>query len=133
MSFTNDDYAIAWVSALKDEFAVAKALLDDQHDDLPLVLGDQNVYILGRMGKHNIVVAALPDGTKGNVSAANVATSLLRSFPNIRFGLMVGIGGAAPCGGQIRLGDVVVSLPEGQHGKSVCLQEYNGLAFRWCH
>ncbi|UKZ46067.1 hypothetical protein TrVGV298_000264 [Trichoderma virens] len=42
---------------------------------------------------------------------------MMRSFPNIRFGLMVGIGGGAPAKpsnnprDDIRLGDVVVSCP----------------------
>ncbi|KID82995.1 tetratricopeptide repeat domain protein [Metarhizium guizhouense ARSEF 977] len=47
---------------------------------------------------------------------------LLHHFPNIRFGLMVGIGGGAPAtpsddpNKDIRLGDVVVSHSEGNHG-----------------
>jgi hypothetical protein len=41
----------------------------------------------------------------------------LRSFPLIRFGLMVGIAGGAPTDSHdIRLGDVVVSLPIGRTG-----------------
>jgi len=40
-----------------------------------------------------------------------------RSFPAIRFGLMVGIGGGAPSAQHyIRLGDVVVSSPTGRTG-----------------
>ncbi len=42
---------------------------------------------------------------------------MLRSFPSIRFGLMVGIGGGAPSlKHDIRLGDVVVSSPVGRTG-----------------
>jgi hypothetical protein len=46
-----------------------------------------------------------------------VAKDMLRSFPAIRFGLTVGIGGGAPSGKHdIRLGDVIVSSPVGRTG-----------------
>lgn len=55
----------------------------------------------------------LPSGEYGTASAAGVARDMLHSFPNIRIGLMVGIGGGAPTSKHdIRLGDVVVSKPE---------------------
>ncbi|WZH50419.1 hypothetical protein QYS62_011663 [Fusarium acuminatum] len=42
---------------------------------------------------------------------------MVRSFPSLRFALMVGIGGGAPTPeGDIRLGDVVVSVPKGKIG-----------------
>lgn len=69
------------------------------------------------MGKHNVVLAALPDTEYGEASAAAVARDMLSSFPNIRIGLMVGIGGGAPSPKHdIRLGDVVVSSPSGGYG-----------------
>ncbi|KAI0147306.1 hypothetical protein GGR57DRAFT_493877 [Xylariaceae sp. FL1272] len=69
-------------------------------------------YTLGRIGKHNIVIATLPHWQYGLVSAASVARDMIRSFPNVRIGLMVGIGGGAPSPRHdIRLGDVVVSSP----------------------
>lgn len=53
----------------------------------------------------------------GVVRAAVAASNMLSSFPNVRFGLMVGIGGGIPSEGfDIRLGDVVVSKPTGEHG-----------------
>ncbi|KAL5600475.1 hypothetical protein FOVSG1_008287 [Fusarium oxysporum f. sp. vasinfectum] len=65
-----------------------------------------------------VVVAVLPNGQYGTASAATVAKDMIRSFRNIRFGLMVGIGGGAPTKQHdIRLGDVVVSSPtSGQSG-----------------
>ncbi|KAF2189338.1 hypothetical protein K469DRAFT_701979 [Zopfia rhizophila CBS 207.26] len=52
----------------------------------------------------------------GNNSAATVAKDMLRSFP-IKIGLMVGVGGGVWSKKvDIRLGDVVVSQPEGTHG-----------------
>jgi nucleoside phosphorylase len=64
-----------------------------------------------------VVIACLPKGKYGLTSAASVATDMLRSFPSIRFGMMVGIGGGAPSQKHdIRLGDVVVSSPVGRTG-----------------
>lgn len=51
------------------------------------------MYTLGRVGRHNVVMAVLPKGEYGTTTAAAVAKDMLHSFPNIRIGLMVGIGG----------------------------------------
>ncbi|KAK7992881.1 hypothetical protein PG996_012095 [Apiospora saccharicola] len=78
---------------------------------------DNNSYTLGRMGKHNVVIAVLPDGEYGTASAATVARDMLHSFPNVRLGLMVGIGGGAPSEKHdLRLGDIVVSAPRDGRG-----------------
>lgn len=78
---------------------------------------DQNTYILGSIGEHNIVVASLPSGAYGNTSAATVGMQLLSSFQAIRLGSMVGIGGGVPSGNaDIRLGDIVVSQPTDTSG-----------------
>jgi hypothetical protein len=55
-----------------------------------------NLYTLGRIGEHNVVIACLPAGQIGNNSAAAVAMQMKLAFPSIRFGLMVGIGGGVP-------------------------------------
>ena len=119
----------------------AVAMLDEEH---PMLLAadpqDTNVYLFGRIGDHNVVIACLPAETTGKVSAATVAKDMVRSFKAIRIGLMVGIGGGAPYYGvgyskdgedgalqdedseegdlediqDIRLGDVVIGL----HSKS---------------
>jgi nucleoside phosphorylase len=58
------------------------------------------------------VIACLLKGKYGLTSAASVAKDMLRSFPSVRFGLMVGIAGGAPSKKHdIRLRDVVMSLP----------------------
>ncbi|KAL2801577.1 nucleoside phosphorylase domain-containing protein [Aspergillus granulosus] len=62
-------------------------------------------------------IAILPGGEYGITSAAGVARHMLHSFPNIRVGLMVGIGGGAPSTKHdIRLGDIVVSYPHNGKG-----------------
>ncbi|CAH0043359.1 unnamed protein product [Clonostachys solani] len=105
---THDDYDVAWICALYLEMAAARAMLDVTHDDLPMHLSDSNCYILGSIERHNVVIACLPDGQYGTNNAANVAANLLRTFPSVRVGLMVGIGGGVPTKADIRLGDVVV-------------------------
>ncbi|KAK6539142.1 hypothetical protein TWF694_009386 [Orbilia ellipsospora] len=42
---------------------------------------------------HNVVIGFLPEGQRSTVSAAAVAKDMVRSFPNLRSVLMVGIGG----------------------------------------
>ncbi|KAH7190158.1 hypothetical protein DER44DRAFT_844823 [Fusarium oxysporum] len=104
-------YTVGWICAVTTEFVAARAFFDEKHDQLETIAdNDNNNYALGKIGKHNIVMAVLPKSEYGTTSAATVARDMLRSFPNIRFGLMVGIGGGAPSAKHdIRLGDVVVS------------------------
>lgn len=57
-------------------------------------------------------MAVLPDGEYGVGSAASVVTNMLNSFPNIRVGLMIGIGGGVQTSkNDIRLSDVMMSSP----------------------
>ncbi|ETS84912.1 hypothetical protein PFICI_02937 [Pestalotiopsis fici W106-1] len=106
-------YTVAWICAIGTELVAAKQFLDQTHDDADqLPNHDDNTYVLGNIARHNIVIAALPQGQYGLVSAAIVARDMVRSFPNLRFALMVGIGGGAPSKRHdIRLGDIVVSSP----------------------
>ncbi|KAN0070700.1 hypothetical protein V8E54_010865 [Elaphomyces granulatus] len=109
---SHEDYTVAWICALPLEAAGAKAMLDNIHPQLSQPPGDDNTYTLGEISGHNIVVACLPSGMYGVVSAATVAAHMRITFPYIRFGLMVGIGGGVPSTkNDIRLGDVVVSKP----------------------
>jgi len=111
-----EDYSVGWVSALPIELAAAQLMLDEEHQNLDLNLNDTNVYTLGRIGDHNVVIVCLPTGQTGNNSAAAVVMQMKSTFPSIRFGLMVGIGGGVPNEADIRLGDVVVSEPCNGHG-----------------
>ncbi|KAL4868300.1 hypothetical protein BDV12DRAFT_169749 [Aspergillus spectabilis] len=114
-TFSYRVYTVGWICALSIEMAAAQAMLDEVHADLPARRFDDNTYILGRIGSHNIVITCLPTGRYGAISAATVATRMLSTFQSIRFGLMVGIGGGAPSR-DIRLGDVVIGKPTGQSG-----------------
>ncbi|RDW79286.1 uncharacterized protein DSM5745_06138 [Aspergillus mulundensis] len=112
----HQDYTVGWICALPEELAAAQALLDDLHSPLPQDPSDLNNYTLGRMGAHNVVMACLPSGVMGTVSAARVANNMRSTFRWLRFGLMVGIGGGVPGEKDIRLGDVVVGEPNGPYG-----------------
>ena len=94
-------------------------MLDEEHEDLPQSANDTNLYTLGRIGQHNVVVACLPAVLAGTYSAAALAIQMKSTFGSIRFGLMVGVGGGVPSTNStkdIRLGDVVVSRPCNKHG-----------------
>lgn len=113
------EYTVGWICAICTEYTAAQAALDEEHERPDYITpSDHNDYTVGRIGGHNVVIAVLPYGEYGTDSAALVARDMLHSFANIKLGLMVGVGGGAPserC--DIRLGDVVVSVPrDGQSG-----------------
>ncbi|KAH8658346.1 nucleoside phosphorylase domain-containing protein, partial [Xylariales sp. PMI_506] len=114
-----NDYTVGWICAVKTEYVAARAFLDEEHEapdhQSP---SDNNAYTLGKVGKHNVVIATLPMGQYGTTAAATVARDMLHSFPKVRIGFMVGIGGGAPSAKyDIRLGDIVVGTPhEGKGG-----------------
>ncbi|KAH8807412.1 hypothetical protein F5884DRAFT_856993 [Xylogone sp. PMI_703] len=111
--YSNDQYTIGWISALGEELSVAMAMLDEEHGRPQAIpRDDTNTYHLGRIGEHNIVMACLSGGQMGTGPAAIVAENMRRTFKNIRFALLVGIGGGVPDKKKdVRLGDVVVSHP----------------------
>ncbi|KAK7731268.1 hypothetical protein SLS57_001204 [Botryosphaeria dothidea] len=124
------EYTVGWICAIPTEQVAARQFLDEEHKP-PTVQSttDNNSYILGKIGGHNVVIAVLPMGEYGTISAASVARDMLHTFSNIRFGLMVGIGGGAPSKEHdIRLGDVVVSCSG--NGKGGVLQYDYGKAIQ---
>jgi nucleoside phosphorylase len=111
------DYTVGWVCALPIELAAATAILDEKHQSLPHNDDDPSLYTLGRIGKHNVVLASLPSGQMGTNSTAVVGTRMQLKFPSIHIGLMVGIGGGVPSArADVRLGDVVISQPQSGYG-----------------
>jgi nucleoside phosphorylase len=114
-----DAFQIGWICALPIEAAAAAEMLDEHFGILEEQdAADSNTYTLGRIGKHYVVVACLPGGQYGTTSATTVANNMLRTFSkSLRIGLMVGIGGGIPSAAHdIRLGDVVISCPQGTCG-----------------
>lgn len=111
---SRDEFAIAIICALTLEAEAVEELFDKTYDRLGehyrKLPGDDNAYINGRIGSHNVVVCYMPGMGKG--SAASVASSLKISYKRIEMALVVGICGGAPypsSGGEIFLGDVIIS------------------------
>ncbi|KAI1866483.1 hypothetical protein JX265_007784 [Neoarthrinium moseri] len=122
-------YVVGWICALHIEALAATALLDEQHPGPKSVSeNDDNSYILGHIGNLNIVIATMPVNEYGTSSAAASARDMLHSFPNVRIGLMVGIGGGVPTRHDVRLGDIVISEPG--HGHAGVLQYDFGKALQ---
>lgn len=115
-TLSNGDFTTGWICALEIEDIGAQEMLDEEFDDFvprqdP---SDWNTYKCGRIGEHMLVIARLPE--YGTDRAAQCATHMCHTFPYIRIALMVGTGGGIPSKAHdIRLGDVVVSKPLGQH------------------
>ncbi|KAK1837902.1 NB-ARC and TPR domain protein, partial [Colletotrichum chrysophilum] len=124
---SRDDYKVAWICPLEVEQIAAMEMLDEEHPAPPKPPADHNVYSLGSINGHNVVIAGLHQ--PGNCPAATVVAQMRMTFPNLRFGLLVGIGGGVPVqtdNGMIRLGHVIVSKPAGGH--SGALQYDHGKA-----
>ncbi|GFF94653.1 hypothetical protein IFM60648_10472 [Aspergillus lentulus] len=113
---TVDDYTVAWICALPLEATAARVMLDKTHGPSPRMT-DTNAYDFGELNGHCIVIAYLPDGVYGTVSATTIASRMRLTFPRLQFALMVGIGGGVPSKSHdIQLGDVVVGKPGKKHG-----------------
>ncbi|KAH7239941.1 uncharacterized protein BKA55DRAFT_542540 [Fusarium redolens] len=115
------DYKIAWIAPLEIEAKAALYLLDERHRGrFPVDRGDDYVFQAGVMGGHNVIIATLPAGQEyGTGSAAALAGQVKKFFPNLWFGLLVGVAAGLPDlsrnpARDIRLGDVLVGLPVGE-------------------
>lgn len=115
-------YTVGWIAALPKELTAAMGILDERHSkpkDFKKSSSDTNSFQWGRIGGHNVDLALLPTGVSGTTSAATTAVHMLSSFPKIKVGLMVGIAAAIARPHKdrdIRLGDIVISLPKGKSG-----------------
>lgn len=113
-----EEYQIGWICALPIEAAAAEEMLDENFGTLNKQdPADTNIYTLGRIGKHHVVITCI-GGQYGATSATIVANNMMRTFSkSLRVGLMVGIGGGIPSTiNDIRLGDIVINYPTGTCG-----------------
>lgn len=113
-------YTIAWIAPLEIEARAAACMLDREHvGRFPTQRGDDYIYQAGEICGHNVVIATLPAGQEyGTGSAAALASQVKKFFPNFWFGLLVGVAAGlprlmGPSPRDIRLGDILVALPEG--------------------
>lgn len=114
-------YSVAWLAPLSIEAQAAMHMLDKRHSGhFPLDRGDDYVYQAGEVCGHNVIIATLPAGQEyGTGSAAALASQVKKFFPNLWFGLLVGVAAGlpkltGPSPRDIRLGDVLVALPDGE-------------------
>jgi nucleoside phosphorylase len=115
-ALSREDYTVGIICALDFESAAVQATFDEEYDTVQKAKGDDNAYACGRIGAHNVVVAFYPARVMGKAFPA-VALNMMRSFPRIKARLSVGIcGGVGSEYTDIRLGDVIVSQPDGMHG-----------------
>jgi nucleoside phosphorylase len=107
---------VGWICALSTELVAAQEFLDEEHEKPDFVqLNNPTDYTLGKIEDHYVVIVVLPN--YGTAAAGIIATHMQQAFPNIRIGLLVGIGGGVPSKTHdIWLGDVVVSEPRNGHG-----------------
>lgn len=111
---------IAIINALPKEFAATKLILDSINEDFVKPSEDSNDYIQGiiksKRGEDIEVLVALAKGM-GNNLAANAATNLFRSYPDIDDVIICGIAGGVPHPSKVdchvRLGDIVVTDANG--------------------
>ncbi|KAL4814999.1 hypothetical protein BDW67DRAFT_81078 [Aspergillus spinulosporus] len=104
-----EDFTIGWICPLALEYAAAKSVLDELYDEAE--------YATGRIHHHDIVITCLPAGQMGTNAAAAATERMRAAFPSLKHALLVGIAGGVPSDkADIRLGDVVVSQPDGQYG-----------------
>lgn len=129
------DYHVAWICPVADlELLPARLMLDEEHPTPPYDTHyDENTYICGTINGHAVVVATCPQGETGNVNAGRLTGPMLKTFPNIRMAVLVGIGGGIPRLEvsedpleNVHLGDVVVGWPG--DGKPACVYHDRGRA-----
>ncbi|KAL4756046.1 5'-methylthioadenosine/S-adenosylhomocysteine nucleosidase family protein [Aspergillus foveolatus] len=115
-------YTVAWIAPLEIEVQAALQMLDKVHTGgFPVSPGDDYVFHAGEIQGHNIVIATFAAGQPyGTSSATSLASHVRKSFPNLWFGLLVGVAAGLPnlaCSPprDIRLGDVIVALAEGDY------------------
>jgi nucleoside phosphorylase len=117
-------YTVVWIAPLEIEAMAAKYMLDHVHENVKFTSkrGDDYIYTAGDINGHNVIIATFPvSHPYGVASAASLATDIKTKFPNLWFGLLVGVGAGLPDLSRvpprdIRLGDVLVGL--GKNGST---------------
>jgi nucleoside phosphorylase len=111
-----EEFSVGIICPLPIEVAAMRHMLDEDYGTRNFPR-DSNLYHLGRIGERKVVIAGLPEGLTGIASATTVAERLWTSFHAVKALLLVGIGGGVPTTkNEMRLGDVVVSRPDGKYG-----------------
>lgn len=103
---------VAIFCALIEESVAVELSLDEELECR--TSSERYLYTFGRIGEHHVVIAQPND--VGTVNTSNLAAYASHAFKNVRFALMVGIGGGIPSEEKdIRLGDIAVSRAQSGH------------------
>ncbi|KAL2782885.1 WD40-repeat-containing domain protein [Aspergillus keveii] len=109
-------YTVAWIAPLEIEVQAARHMLDKVHSGgFPVGPRDDYLFHAGEIHGHNVVIATFAAGQRyGTNSAASLASHIRKFFPNLWFGLLVGVAAGLPnldCSPRrdIRLGDIIVA------------------------
>lgn len=105
-------YLVALILPLKEDYEIAVKLLDNLFVQRSLHSSGTE-YTLGRAGPHHLVLAAGLDNASAAELVATVVPDLLKEYPFIRAGFLVGVGAMAPRGGLAQAGNIVVGMPQG--------------------
>ncbi|KAF4889058.1 hypothetical protein CGCF415_v014256 [Colletotrichum fructicola] len=109
------DFEIAVICALPLEYDAATLAFDEFWDEDGDKFGrapnDPNSYTTGRIGRHNVVLALLPN--MGKASSSGAAAALRSSYTGLKLAILAGICGGVPGSGdeadEMILGDVIIS------------------------
>ncbi|KIW27751.1 uncharacterized protein PV07_07459 [Cladophialophora immunda] len=102
--FHRGDYSIAWICSRSLDLRVATAALDTRHDNFARHRSDPKSYVLGTVGRWNVVLAHHDLET----SRGPLIVDLCSGFPNIGLFLSTGVSAASPWR-DTSLGDVIVA------------------------
>ncbi|KAL6909139.1 nucleoside phosphorylase domain-containing protein [Trichoderma evansii] len=117
--YHRSDFFIGIICAIPIEYDALCLVVDEfwdvDGDRYGRAIGDCNTYTTARIGKHNVVIALLPQ--MGKVNSAASAANFRSSYNNVELLLLVSICGGVPYSGvaEILLGDVVISKYIVQH------------------
>jgi hypothetical protein len=93
---TADAYTVGLIYVKPLEMKAITVMLDEIHQSVPMQLGDNSEYTLGRIGKHNVALAGPPRIAQGKAAIADVVGQIRMTLKYIAVGLLVGIGGGVP-------------------------------------
>lgn len=109
-----EDYRLGIICAQNSEMAAVEAMLDDEHELITKKDAHHNsACTVGQIYEHNVVIACLPAGMDGLAAAAMVAQDISRTFGQLRFGLLTGIGSGV--GHALALGRIGLARHQMRH------------------
>ncbi|RSL60807.1 hypothetical protein CEP53_005308 [Fusarium sp. AF-6] len=106
-----EHYPVALILPLRGDYETAVKLLDECFTQRSLHSSGAE-YTLGQTGPHHVVLVTGLSKTSAADSVASVVPDLLKEYPFIRAGFLVGVGAIAPSEGLAQAGDIVVGMPQ---------------------